>query len=174
TVDGKVETLDTAPIGDPLFDAVLAEIADTEKRYKVDDWLRIIWGWPKLAKTIAEPLVHRGILREEQGRILGIFPRTTFPEVDGGVEDRLIARLHDAIFGDGEVDAWLATLIALARPTSVLDIPFDRKELKARKERLDALVESETLGVAVKRILEQTVVFIATTAASVAVVTSVS
>ena len=60
----------------------------------------------------------------------------------------------EAIFEGRKPDARTVVLLSLAHGTRLLQMAFEKKELKERKKRIEALIESEALGKAVKSVVE--------------------
>ena len=104
-------------------------------------------GLKNLHRRVAEGLCERGVLYAAEGKVLLIFSRKIYPELNSQPERRLIERLRKAIFGSGsQVDPRTAILVSLANSANLLNIPFDKRELKQRKERLAKLAAGELLS----------------------------
>jgi hypothetical protein len=67
------------PIGERILDEALADIVAAKRRTSLTRWVTRLATKPKLLHRIAEPLVHRGILRRERVPFLVFFERTVFP-----------------------------------------------------------------------------------------------
>jgi len=94
-----------------------------------------------------------------------------YPTIDPGPEGSLIARLREAIGGDGDVDPALGVVLGVAHATGMLRIHFERKLLSRRKDRLKRIVGGKHLSPT----RHQTLAAIqATHAAQAAVVTAVA
>jgi hypothetical protein len=52
------------------------------------------------------------------------------------------------------VDPRTVVTLSLAHQTQVLKAVFDRKELKGRKKRIEAVIQGEATGAAAKEVLE--------------------
>ena len=141
--------LDTKPVGDPAIDAALAKMAKSKHTYVAENWVGMIASIANLKEQTALSLCRRGILKEEEKKILFIFTSKTYPEVDHDPEDLLLARLEDAIFNTRSmVDARTAMLISILTASSMLSIPFDAKRMKAKtiKKRIEKISEGSMLG----------------------------
>jgi len=67
----------------------------------------------------------------------------------------MIDRLRRAIFSDTrDIDPRTAILLSLANSVDLLSIPFEKRQLKERKERIKKIVEGELLGKAAKEVVE--------------------
>ncbi len=67
----------------------------------------------KRRDPLLERLAARGLVRREEGRVLGLFPRTTWPEADGRHEEALRARLESVLLRGDDPDDRTGALVAL-------------------------------------------------------------
>jgi len=147
--------LSPAPLGDPLLDECLAKIAGAKRRGELRTWVGKFAQARGLKHRVAQGLAGRGILRVDESKVLGIFTRKIYPEVDPGPERGIVERLRRAIFQDGgEVDPRTAVLLSLAKSADLLKLVFDRKELKGRKERIARVVNGELTGKATQEAIQ--------------------
>ncbi len=150
-----VEPISSTPVGDPLIDECLEKIHDAKRRASLQSWVSKFANTKDLKHRVAERLSQRGILRVDEGKVLLIFARKTYPEVDPVPEQRLIERLRRAIFEDGgDLDPRTVTLVSLAHSSDVLKVVFDKKELKARKDRIEKIMNGELTGKATREAIE--------------------
>jgi len=147
--------LSAAPLGDPFIDDCLSRIAAAKKPAQLHDWVSKFANAKNLKNRVAEQLVRRRILRVDEDKVLGIFSRKVYPEVDPVPEREVIERLRRAIFGEGrEVEPRTVVLLSLASSADLLRHVFDKKELKARKARIEQVVNGELTGKATKEAIE--------------------
>ena len=149
----------TSVKGTAADDGILAEclamVAQEKKPKKAPHWVQKFAGVKDLRNRVARQLVAKGVLSEGKDKVLGIFPRTIFPENDPGPEQELRARLKRAIFtATPDVDARTVVVIALADTTGLLKKAFDKKKLKERKPRLEKLAKGQVAGAATKEAVE--------------------
>jgi golgi phosphoprotein 3 len=137
--------------GDPVLDECLAALGEASKTKTVQSWVMKFGRIKRLKHRIAERLCTAGVLKKTEGRVLFLFNRTVYPEVDGGPEGRLVERIRNAVLSDdGGLDPKLVVLIALLHHTDLLKMALSRKEIKARKQRLKDIENGEVVGKAVK------------------------
>jgi Golgi phosphoprotein 3 len=166
--EGHLEIITTAATGYPLLDDALTTIAKSSKPKSAQSWVQQLIFLPKLTQRVAEILCDRGIIEIQESRILFIFPSRRYPERDGRHEIRIIDRLRKAIFGSvKQLDTRTAILLALAHHTGLLTIPFDRKELKTRKDWIESVCNGQGIAESTKKAIEAV-----QTAAAVAVATT--
>jgi Golgi phosphoprotein 3 len=150
-----VEAVDETPVGDPLIDECLERIDAAKRRASLQTWVSRFAGIRGLKHRVARQLCQRGILQADEDKILLLFTRKVYPEMDPEPERQLINRLHDAIFTDGpEVDHRTLVLASLANSANILRVIFDKKELKERKKRIEQIVNGEVIGRATKEAIE--------------------
>jgi len=167
-----VTALAGTTVADPLLAECLELVRNEKKPKRASHWVLKFAGTKDLTRRVARQLVAKGILKEEQDKVLGLFPRTIFPERDGGSEHEMIERLRHAVFTSStQVDERTVVLAVLANATSLLNKVFDKKKLKDRKRRLENLAAGKVAGTATKEAIEamRAAVMVAVIGASVAV-----
>lgn len=161
-----VEVVDAKPIGEPLLDDTIARMGKAKRTGSLETWVGRLGANSKMRDILADQLCRRGILRPDERKILLVFRARTFPALDPAPEAAIVERLRRAIFTDAQdIDDRTLVLLSLARAADLLRLTFDRKELKARKDRIESLVKNDALGKAVHDAIEavQVAVMIATT-----------
>ena len=162
------------PMHDEVLDECLGLIATAKRRRRASAWISRFTGVKKLKRRVAQSLCRAGILQESEDRVLLLFTHKIFPTIDPDPERRLIEQLRSAIFDDGtEVDPRIAITAALGHTTGLLRVPFDKKELEPRKERLEALASGDVAASAAAAAIQatqaavMTAIIASTTAATV-------
>ena len=109
----------------------------------------------KLKHKLAKQLCKRGILRSDEDKVLLVFSRKIYPEINPEPERQIMGRLRDAIFTDtDQVEPRTTVLLSLAKSTGVLKANFDKKKLKTRKDRIDRIINGEVTGKATKEAID--------------------
>jgi hypothetical protein len=133
--DQKLTLTSPAPLGDDELDATLARIAAEGKARKPAWWVQRLQSG-KLRRRLLTRLAESGVLAEERGKILGVFPTTRWPEADPSVEANVRERVSSAL-GGADPDARTAILIAIMHAAKL-----DRKAFPgASKERIKEIAE---------------------------------
>ena len=141
------KVVNPSPIGEPLLDECLNLVRDSKKKRTLQHWVSRFAGVKKLPQRVAEQLCRRGILRADENKVLLFFTRKIYPEVNPEPERQLIERLREAIFTESrDLDPSTIVLVSLANAVGLLNIVFDKKELKKRKERIERIVNGEVVG----------------------------
>jgi hypothetical protein len=168
-----VNLLDSTPVGDPILDECLEKLRNAKRRGDLNTWVSRFARLKKLRHRAAEQLCRRGILRADEGKVLLIFTRKIYPELDPGPERELVERIREAIFSNTqELDPRTVVLVALADKAGVLKNVFDKKELKARKKRIEEIGEGVLAAGAVKEVVDAMTAAIAASAAAGAAVSA--
>ena len=147
--EGKKAFVDVVPGAERPRNEELAEALEKVregKRRRVAAWVQAFSTMKQLHHRTARGLCRRGILRQTESSVLVVFSRRAYPTIDPGPERSLIARLRDAIGGDGDVDPALGVVLGVAHATGMLRIHFDRKLLSRRKDRLKGIVGGKHLS----------------------------
>jgi hypothetical protein len=143
------------PVGDELIDECLERIAGAKRRKRPETWVSHFSSIKQLKHRVATRLCQRGILKADEDKILLLFTRKIYPEINPEPERRMIERLRHAIFTDAEgIDPRTMVLVSLASATSILPAVFTKKDLKARKKRIKQVVNGEVTGKAAKDAIE--------------------
>jgi len=155
---------DSTPLGDPVIDECLEKVANSKKNQQLQTWVSRFSGLKDLKNRVARSLVQRGILRADEDKVLLLFTRKVYPEVNPEPERKMIERLREAVFTEAEdIDPRTVVLVSLADSTGLLKVIFDKKDLKAHKKRIEQVVNGDVSGKATKEAIEamQAAVFVA-------------
>lgn len=146
-----VEATDSTPIGDPLLDECLHRIVQSKRRASLETWVSRFAHISKLKHRIASKLCASGILRAEEDKVLLIFTRKIYPEINPLPENEIIERIRQAIFTDTiDIDPRTIILIALTKHADILRVLFGRSELRPRKKRIKDITEGNVVGEAAR------------------------
>jgi len=147
--------VDSTPLGDPVLDECLGKLKNAKKRAQLQTWVSRFASVKRLKYRMAGQLCKRGILRADEDKVMLLFTRKIYPEIDPAPEGEIMERLRSAIFTDTEdVDPRTVVLLSLAKSADVLKVNFDKKELKARKKRIEQVANGEVTGRATKEAIE--------------------
>ncbi|MFH8928883.1 GPP34 family phosphoprotein [Streptomyces pristinaespiralis] len=151
--DGRVRVTDQAPTGVALLDGRLEQLAAWAGRRsrppKVTDWLTK--DHSKAVTATIESLRERGLVAQEQHKVLGLFPVKRYPEADGAAERELRERLAAVVLAGGAPDDRTAGLVALIHSAKLHRLAFPgvpRKELSARMSEIS---EGQWAGESVRK-----------------------
>jgi Golgi phosphoprotein 3 (GPP34) len=107
---GRIVVPDPAPTDDPVLDAALQIIIAHQGR-KLATLIRPLGK--NLRHTLYERLASSGVIRADEGRILGLFPAHRWPALDSRHEAEVRQQLIQALVQQTTPDERTAALIAL-------------------------------------------------------------
>lgn len=133
----RVEVTSRGSVEDPLLREALAVVAE-KPRSAQDLTSRIGKG---LREQLLDRLVARGFVERHEGRVLGLFPRTTWPAADLARERAVRQRLQDVLVAGVEPDprtgALVALLVAVDQAHRVVDRgPLSSGDVKRRAKQV--------------------------------------
>ena len=167
---GRVEVLDRTPTDDPLLDAALATAVAKEGKRPQD----VVTALGKRQReALYARLVEAGILRAEQGKVLGVFPTKRWPAEDAAHEEEVraavVTALRHGLAGDERTAALVSLLHALkavhkAAPPAVVGLA--KREMNANAKRI---ADGDWASAAVRKAIDSTNAAMAATAGGGAV-----
>ncbi len=149
-----VAVLDASPFGDPIIDEALGMLAESDKPRPFQTWVGRLAGVRDLRHKVARRLCDHGILRADEDKVLWIFTRRIYPEVDPVPERAIIDRLRHAVEGDDEnIDARTVVLISLVHKTGLLRLALGADTVNRCKERIESIINGEVTGKATRQVI---------------------
>lgn len=111
----------------------------------------------KLKVAMLHDLAARGLLRQEQGKVLGLFPVTVWPAGEPGPEAAVLARVRHAALGRDVPDTPTAALVVLLSAAELLHKVVPDRPRRDLRRRAKEIGETAWVGQAVGRAVEQVV-----------------
>jgi len=149
-----VNLVDSRPSGDPIIDECLEKMTTAKRRASLQTWVSRLAGTKNLRHKAAQRLCDRRILRADEDKVLFVFKRRIYPEIDPIPEKKIIDRLRDAIYNDhAKLDPRTVVLVSLANGSDMLRQTFGRKEIKSRKKRIEQIENGELTGKATREVI---------------------
>lgn len=170
-----VKLINQKSTGNPLMDECIEKISKSKRRSRLENWVQRFANISRLKHKAAQSLCHKGILKMEEDKILLIFNRKIYPEIDPRPEKRLMDKLQSAIFGSSkEIDPNTIILISICNSTGILKHLFDKSKLREKKNRIKEITSGNLVGDATKDAIEamQAAVMVAVIIPAVAVTTT--
>ena len=129
--------IDRKPTGDEVLDELLEKIASSKKQLRLEHWVGQGIAIKQLAQRIAAQLCDLKILRNEERRLLWVFVRQLYPEINSKYERRIKIRMSKLMFGQTtRHDLRTTVLVALANHTGLLASNFGKDRLQRNKQRI--------------------------------------
>jgi Golgi phosphoprotein 3 (GPP34) len=173
--EGRLVVLDPTPTGEPLLDEALEKVAQVGGK-KPGAALGKLGG--KLRPRLLGGLVDKGILREEKGRFLRLFPHSRWPAEDAAHEHETRSRIESALRSGLAGDERTGALVALLHAVRAVPKTFppettglSKKETNANAKRIS---EGDWASAAVRSAIDSmnAAVMVAITAATTTAATS--
>ncbi|SEE83009.1 GOLPH3/VPS74 family protein [Jiangella alba] len=143
---------DTTPAGDDVLDHALAELADDEGKKPKN----VIGSLRKgLRDRLLNRLAGRGLLRQESGTVLGIFPTTRWPAADASHEAAVRQRLQDVLVTGLAPDPRTAALVSLLLAVDGLRKVVPSEDRRAVKRRAQEIADGDWAADAVKKAVQE-------------------
>lgn len=151
----KVVVLDNSKIGNALLDEALAIIATAKRQQNLKTWVLKLASIKDLKHKVAQALAASGIVSAEKEKVLWLFERRVYPEINPVPEQQLRQTMRDVIFSDNnDIEPRIAITIALANSAKLLPQVFSKQELKERQQRIKQLESGELVSKAAKEAIQ--------------------
>ena len=134
--DGKAVTAVAGTASHPLLASAHAELLHSDKPRTAQYWVnRLPAALKPLGLQVGQSLAERGVLAEQRRKVLGLFPTTSWPEVDPAPEQELRHRLTGVLVEDAQPDAHTALLVSLLSALGLVRALTDKDHRKHAESR---------------------------------------
>lgn len=149
-VDADLATLklvSTVPTGDALLDDTLNVLRQENEPKPVTFWLdQLTRQEVRTEDRVLARLIDRGVLRQENRRVLWVFEVRRYPMVDNREIKEVRARLRELILGDEIPDPRDIVLVSLGNACRLLDDMFAPDERDRVVPRIETLARLDLIG----------------------------
>jgi Golgi phosphoprotein 3 (GPP34) len=165
---GRITITNLTPTDDRELDEAMGKLAESEGKKLKDVLSDFASKKVRLSYQLRERLLERlakaGVVKEQEGSVLGFIPRTTWPAGNRAAEDDVRERLQSALVSGVTPTERTLVLIALLQVTGLLPKVVTTEDKRALKARAKQLTDGDWAAKAVKDAIDEV------TAATVAVV----
>jgi hypothetical protein len=169
---GRVVVHDGPPTGDAVLDAGLALLTQRQGR-KPSEAIRPLAK--NLRQTCYARLAAAGVVRSEDGRILGIFPTQRWPAQDREHEAGVRRQIGEALLEQLRPQPRVAGLIALLHALRAEGLGVDARAhalpMRELRRRADRIARDDWASAAVRAVLDEMTAAIAASVAITAATT---
>jgi hypothetical protein len=154
-VEGK--NLAASPRGsarDEILDEVLGTIRSSPKVRPIGHWIGHFGRSGKFKKRFLARLAGKGIVTREEGRFLGLFPTSRYPQLDPRPEARIRERVRSGIMGPAAPEEREGALISLVHACDLVGVLFEKGERREAKARAKEIARRQLIGGAVAHAVE--------------------
>ncbi|WP_411842419.1 GOLPH3/VPS74 family protein [Salinicoccus sp. HZC-1] len=154
--DDKITVVNSDSTDVSFLDSALNEIKGCEKAKEVEHWINHFGDkMGELKKDIIKTLVDKGVLKEEEKKVLWVFNQTTYPTAYNRPEREIRDRVQKIVFDDAKPDAKTAMLLSLIQTCTLVYEVFGKDQEKEASMRLEKIVEDSNYSEAVKKSIEE-------------------
>ena len=153
--EGRLVVRDPSPTGDGLLDEALTVTGQQEGKKPQSVVTRLA---KRVRGRLYQRLVEGGVLRAEDGRVLGIFASHRWPALDSAHESTvragLVTALRAGATAEARTGALVSLLLALDAVHRAVDpgaVGLSRRELRANAKRI---AEGDWAGTAVRHAID--------------------
>jgi hypothetical protein len=163
----RIGVLDSSPTGDDILNQVLEGIGAENKERKIVYFLGgLIKKTKKLAKRLTENLVQKGVVSQEEDRLLWVMSDSAPSDLNASAKYLMKNRLRALVLTSAQAEPRDIALLNLIRACGLLDLVFVRDERKLANRRIYEMVVGEALkhpaaqtieaiGVAIESVVEE-------------------
>jgi len=153
----KLMLVDETPTGEPALDHVLWKIkAEKNGDRSVRDWIdRLAPEAERIRELSLQRLIERGILKQEEGRFLWVFPMRRYPMIDNKEQTEVKLRLAQLLMSDDIPDIRDVAILNLADACGLLHEVFSSHELARLEERIEQVTRLDLIGQAISATIEE-------------------
>ncbi len=152
--------VDPTPLGDPLLDPTLEDIAQHPEETDLRDWVeRISKRGDALRTTTLARLVKRGILESAEEGLLFLSSSVTrmrrYPTTGGDAEQEIRSRIMRLLFSDDIPDPRDIVVVCLVHACRLFENLLTRRELDEVQPRIELLTRMDLIGQALYDVIRK-------------------
>jgi Golgi phosphoprotein 3 len=148
--EGKLVVVSATTTGDEFFDECLNEILMAQRSKDARFWIKhFVRKFRGFYHVVLNNLVELGVLKQEQHRVLGLFPIGRYPLVDASAKQAVINRVRSVVFDQAKLDSRTIALVSLIKACNLTNHLFVPKERQQARYRIQEIISTELVGKAV-------------------------
>ena len=149
-VDKKIVVIDKSNTGNEVLDNGLNIIDTYHKQKTVKFWITKLTSQMKeLRKDLLNELITKGILEQQDKKVLWVIPATRYPTKNPVIENRVRKRIIGIVLHDEELDERSSMLISLINACELIKEVFPKDNLKDAKKKIKTIIQDEKIGKAI-------------------------
>ena len=143
----KIYLLDATPIGNPVLDHALSMISGSTESQLISFWMNALRADSRLIENhVLKELVDKKILKQEDKKILWVFPTRQYPVIDGMEIQNIENRLRNLILSDEIPEPRETVLVSLVDACGFFQDILSPREFQRSKERIALLARMDAIG----------------------------
>ena len=149
-VDKKIVVINRNNTGNEVLDNALNIINTYHKQKTVKFWITKLTSKMKgLRKDLLNELITKGILEQQDKKVLWVIPATRYPTKNPVIENRVRKRIIDIVLHDEQLDERSSMLISLIKACELIKEVFPKDNLKDAKKKIKNIIQDEKVGKAI-------------------------
>jgi len=158
--DGRrkyVELTDDSHSDDSLLNECIEKIKTSKRPKVLRTWVNELAHLKDIQHKVARNLAEHGVVSADEEKVLWLFTRRVYPEVNPRPEQELRQRMRAAVLEEQDsstIDARTVIIIALCQGARLLTQVFSARELRQHRDRIKQLVKGNVLGEAAREAVQ--------------------
>jgi len=149
-IDTDLENLlvvDPTPTGIDGLDEFLDKINSSEETHSTSHWVSLFSFYgPDIQKNALDMLVDRGILKQEEKKVLWVFGARRYPVIDDKEEKEVKHRIIHLLLSEDIPTPHDVVLMCLADTCNLLPHILSNKEIEYHRTRIDQIKHLDLIG----------------------------
>ncbi len=142
----RLKLVNSEPTHDPILDAALEKLKESEKDRKFNYWISTLNPKPeKLERQVTASLIHKAVFTQEDDRLSWVIPSPMHPETKASLKYSVISRLRGIVLAQEEASPGEIAFLSLVSACDLLDLIFLRDERKVAAQKINELVVFQAL-----------------------------
>ena len=103
----------------------------------------------ELRKDLLNELITKGILEQQDKKVLWVIPATRYPTKNPVIENRVRKRIIGIVLHDEQLDERSSMLISLINACELIKEVFPKDNLKDANKKIKNIIQDEKIGKAI-------------------------
>ena len=149
-VDKKIVVINKNNTGNEVLDNALNIIDTYHKQKTVKFWItKLTSKMKELRKDLLNQLITKGILEQQDKKVLWVIPATRYPTKNPVIENRVRKRIIGIVLHNEKLDERSSMLISLINACELIKEVFPKDNLKDAKKKIKNIIQDEKVGKAI-------------------------
>ena len=150
----KIYLLDATPTGSQVLDHALSLISGSTEPQSISFWMKELLADTRFIENhVLQALIKKQILKQEDKKILWVFPTRQYPVIDGRELQNIETRLRDLILSDNIPEPRETVLVSLVDACGFFQEILSPREFQRSQERIALLARMDAIGRAVTNLI---------------------
>jgi hypothetical protein len=143
----KIYLLDATPVGNPVLDHALSMISGSTESKLISFWMNTLRADTRFIENyVLQELIDKKILKQEDKKILWVFPTRQYPIIDGKELQNIERRLRSLILSDEIPEPRETVLVSLVDACGFFQNILSPREFQRSQERIALLARMDAIG----------------------------